>query len=169
MAQMFLPENTPAPPFSAKAQVSQRPISLAAAKGKLLLIFHSYQTAPVAARITRAVRELHQRPEQVLIASVADMRVVPRLLRGTAKAIIKNAYTEAARQVPAGQDPADHIIILADWRGALFEAYCVPSTSQQVALVLVDESKVIAGSYSGARPEQAALSLLAQSRSADDS
>ena len=166
---MFLPEGTPAPPFSAKAQVSQRPISLAAAKGKLLLIFHSYQTAPVAAGITRTVREIHQHPDQVLIARVADMRVVPRLLRGTAKEIIKNAYREAAREVPASQDPANHIIILADWRGALFEAYQVPPTSRQVALVLVDESKVIAGSYSGARPEQAALSLLAKNRSADDS
>ena len=161
---MFLPDDTPAPPFSAKAQVIQRPISLKVAKGKLLLIFHSYQTALVAARITRAVREHYHTPHQALIVSVAFMRVVPRLLRGTAKAIIKNAYTEAARQVPAGQDPADHIIILADWSGALFRAYRVPPTSQQPALVLVDESKVIAGSYSGDQPEQAALSLLAGSR-----
>jgi len=169
MAQIFLPDNTPAPPFSAKAQVSQRPVSLTAAKGKLLLIFHSYQTAPVAAGITRAVRERYHSPDQVLIASVADMRVVPRLLRSTAKAIIKNAYSEAAREVPAGQDPADHIIILADWSGAMFQAYRVPATSRQVALVLIDESKVIAGSYSGDQPEQAALSLLARSRPAGNS
>jgi hypothetical protein len=166
---MFLPDNAPAPPFSAKAQVSQRPISLGAATGELLLIFHSYQTALAAARITRAVREVYPEPDQVLVASAADMRVVPRLLRGTAKAIIKNAYLEASRQVPAGQDPADHIIILADWTGALFEAYQVPDTNQQVALVLVDKSKVIAGSYFGAQPEVAALSLLARSRSSDDS
>ena len=68
-----------------------------------------------------------------------------------------------------GQDPADHIIILADWTGALFDAYQAPATDRQVALVLIDESKVIAGSYFGARPEQAALFLLAKNRSADDS
>lgn len=162
---MFLPENTPAPPFSAKAQVSQRPISLNVASGELLLVFHSYQTALVAARITRAVREVYPRPDQVMVVSVADMRVVPRLLRGTAKAIIKNAYTEASRQVPPGQDPADHIVILADWNGALFEAYRVPATSQHVALVLVNQAKTIAGHHYGPQPEQAALALLARSKS----
>jgi hypothetical protein len=86
-----------------------------------------------------------------------------------AKAIIKNAYLEASGQVPTGQDPADHIIILADWSGALFEAYLVPATSQHVALVLIAESKVITGSYFGAQPEEAALSLLAKSRSSNDS
>jgi hypothetical protein len=166
---MLLPDNTPAPPFSAKAQVSQRPISLATAAGKLLLIFHSYQTALVAARITRSIREVDPRPDQVLVVSVADMRAVPRLLRGTAKAIVKNAYLEASRQVPAGQDPADHIIILADWTGALFKAYRVPATDRHVALALIDESKVIAGSYFGAQPEEAALSLLAKSQSSDNS
>jgi len=162
---MFLSDHTPAPPFSGKAQVSQRSISLGSAPGELLLIFHGYQTAPVTARIIRAVREVYPDPNQVLVVSVADMRVVPRLLRGTAKGFIKKAYLEASRQVPAGQDPADHIIILADWTGALFKAYRVPATSQQVALVLVDKSKAIAGSCFGAQPEQAALSLLARSRS----
>jgi hypothetical protein len=169
MAQPFLPNDTAAPTFSARAQVSQRPIDLATAKGDLLLIFHSYQTATVAAKITRAVREVYQSPDQVLIASVADMRIVPRLLRGTAKAIIKNAYSEAANLVPAGQDPADHIIILADWSGALFKAYRVPPTTQQVALILINQAKAIAGHYTGAQPEQAALSLLAGSSSAGDS
>lgn len=166
---MLLPDNTPAPPFSAKAQVSQRPVSLSAATGELLLVFHSYQTALIAARITRAVKEVYPAPDQVMVVSVADMRVVPRLLRGTAKAIIKNAYLEASRQVPDGQDPADHILILADWTGALFEAYRVPPTNQHVALVLIDKAKVIAGNHFGAQPEDAALSLLARSRSSDNS
>lgn len=157
---MFLPEESPAPPFSARAQVSQRPIDLNVAAGELLLLFHSYQTAPIAARLIRAVREQYPSPDQVLVVSVADMRIVPRLLRGTARRIIKNAYQEASQQVPTGQDPADHIIILADWSGALFKAYQVPSTSRQVALVLIDETKAIAGNYMGAQPEQAALALL---------
>ncbi len=161
---MFLPEESPAPPFSARAQVSQRPIDLNAAAGELLLLFHSYQTAPIAARLTRAVREHYPSPDQVLVVSVADMRIVPRLLRGTARRIIKNAYQEASQQVPAGQDPADHIIILADWSGALFKAYQVPPTSRQVALVLVDQTKAIAGNYLGAQPEQAALALLARTQ-----
>lgn len=165
---MFLPENTSAPPFSLKAEVSGRLINLGAAAGDLLLIFHSYQTAPGAAKTIRVVREVYPSPDQVLVACVADMRVVPRLLRGMAKAVIRNVYREAARQVPAEHDPADHIIILADWSGALFKAYQIPPTSGQVALVLIDRAKTIAGNYFGTQPEQAALSLVADNKLSGD-
>ena len=165
---MFLPENTPAPTFSLKAEVSGRLINLGAAAGNLLLVFHNYQTVPVAAMTIRTVREVYPSPDQVLIISVADMRVVPRLLRGAAKAVIRNAYKEAARQVPAEHDPADHIIILADWSGTLFKAYQVPRISGQVALVLIDSAKTIAGNYFGAQPEQAALSLMAGGKPSSD-
>ena len=166
---MFLPDNTPAPSFSLKAEVSERPVSLRSTTGTLLLVFHSYQTASVVAEVIRAVRDVYPSPDQVLIAAIADMRVVPRLLRGTAKAFIKNAYNDATRQVPPGQDPTDHIIILSDWNGTLYKAYQAPLTNKQVALVLVNDDKVIAGSYFGAQPEQAALSLLADGRISSDS
>jgi len=166
---MFLPDKTPAPPFSLKAEVSERPVSLQSTTGALLLVFHSYQTASVVAEVIGAVRNIYLSPDQVLIANIADMRVVPRLLRGTAKAIIRKAYNDATRQVPAGQNPADHIIILSDWNGDLYKAYQVPLTNRQVALVLVNSAKVIVGSYFGAQPAQAALSLLADGRILSDS
>lgn len=158
---MFLPNGTPAPAFSSKAVVSERPISPQNTAGALLLIFHSYQTAAAVAKVIQTVREVYPNPDQVLLASVADMRIVPRLLRGTAKNIMRNAYKKAANQVPPGQDPADHIIILPDWNGVIFKAYRVPDVAGQVALVLIDESKVIQGSYLGAQPAQAALVLIA--------
>ena len=164
---MFLPDNTPAPAFSLKAEVSQRLITLQTANGILLLIFHGYQTASYVAEITRTVRINYPSPEQVLIAAVADLRIVPRLLRGSAKVIIRNAYHDAAKQIPDGQDPADHIIILADWNGSLFSAFQVPPTNRQVALVLVNDSQVIGGTYMGDQPAQAALRLLEGSLPAD--
>jgi hypothetical protein len=159
---MFLPEGTPAPAFSSKAVFSQRLISPQNTAGALLLIFHSYQTATTVAEVIQAVREVYPNPDQVLLASVADMRIVPRFLRGAAKNIMRNAYKEAARHVPSGQDPADHIIILPDWNGVIFKAYQVPDVAEQVALVLVNESKMIQGSYLGAQPAQAALALMAK-------
>lgn len=156
----FLSAGKPAPPFALEAEVSERPVNLQSVDGPLLLVFHSYQTASTVAEVIRSVRQKYPLPEQTMIASVADMRVVPRLLRGTAKAFIKNAYNEASREMPAGQDPADHIVILADWEGALFDAYQVPRTDRQAALVLVNEAKIISGSYIGSQPAQAALSLL---------
>ena len=165
---MFLPDNTPAPTFSLRAQVSDRLVTLKSATGALLLIFHSYQTAPDVAGVIRAVRVSYPSPDQVLIAGVADMRVVPRFLRGTAKTIIRNAYLEASKQIPAGQNPADHIIILADWNGAFNKAYRVPPTNRHVALVLINDAKLISGSYFGPQPEQAVLSLLASERNSSD-
>ncbi len=157
---MFLPDGTPAPPFFMTAEVNGRAVDLQSQAGALLLIFLSYQTTAEVGNVTRAVREIYPSPDQVLIVGIADMRIVPRLLRGTAKAFIKSAYKEAASEVPAGEDPADHILILADWDGALYEAYRAPLTDGQVALVLVNDVKEISGSYYGAQAAQAALTLL---------
>ena len=158
-----------APPFSLKAEVSQRPVNLQSAAAPLLLVFHSYQTVSTVADVIRAVRQKYPLPEQTLIAGVADLRVVPRLLRSTAKAFIKSAFNEASKEVPAGHDPADHIIILSDWDGALFNAYQVPRTDQQAALVLVNDTQTVAGSYFGSQPAQAALSLLENLRLSSNS
>jgi hypothetical protein len=158
---MFLADGIPAPPFSLKAVVSERPINSQNIAGAFLLIFHSYLTVFIVGEVIQAVREVYPSPDQVLIASVADLRIVPRLLRGTAKNIVRKAYKEAAKQIPSGHDPANHIIILPDWNGVIFKAYRVPDTSGQVALVLINESRVIQGSYHGAQPAQAALALLA--------
>ena len=164
---MFLPDDSPAPSFSMKAEVSQRLISLETAAGALLLIFHGYQAVSAVAEITHAVRKSYPSKEQVLIAAVADLRIVPRMFRGPAKAIIRNAYHNAAEQIPDGQNPADHIIILADWKGSLFSAYQVPPTKGQVALVLVNDSKVMSGTYMGDQPARAALRMLENCLPAD--
>ena len=158
---MILADGTTAPPFSMKAEVSQRTVSLGDTPGKLLLIFNSYQTVDMVGKVIGAVRAAYPGADHVLIAAVSDMRIVPRLLRGAAKAFIKNAYNDAAKQIPSGEDPADHIIILADWNGALFDAYQVPATNKEVALVLIGAAKTIEGSYHGADAAETALALLA--------
>ena len=160
MNMNFLSSGTPAPPFSMTAAVSNRPISLQNKADFLLLIFHSYQTANIVGDVIQAVREARPHPEDVLIAGVSDMRIVPRFLKGMAEKIIKNAYDEATRRVPAGQDPADHIIILPDWKGAVFTNYQVPDTSEEVALVFIGRTREILGSYMGPHPQKAALRLL---------
>lgn len=165
----FIAEGVPAPPFVIKAEVSGRSLTPNSGSGALLLVFHSYQTASTVGEIIRAIRQVYPDPGQVLIAGVTDMQVVPRFLRGTAKTFIQNAYHEASKEVPPGQDPADHIIILPDWDGAVHRAYQAPPTNSHVALVLIDEAQLIAGSYFGERPAQAALALLANGRPAPHS
>ncbi len=162
---MLLPVGSPAPHFSLTAIASNRQINPASATGLLLLIFHSYQTVDEARLIIRAVRESYPSPDQILIASVADMRIVPRLARGMAKRIMQNAYEEAKKEIPEGHEPSDHIIILPDWYGKVFDAYNVPNTSGEVALVIIYESQIVQGSYKGHEPVMAVLELLAEIQS----
>ena len=161
---MFLPDNTPAPAFSFEAVGSGRPVTLQSTSGSILLVFHSYQTSASVATVIRTVREVYPRPNEVLVVGVADLRPVPRLLRGVVRGFIEDAYKDASKQIPDGQNPADHVIILADWNGALYKAYKVPLTNRQLALIAINNAKEIAGNYFGAQPAQAALSLLANIR-----
>ncbi len=156
----FLATGSPAPDFSLRAVVSERSISPTNMPGQLLLIFHGYQAAALVGRTIQAIRGFYPDPQQLLIASVADMRIVPRLLRGMAEKIMRDAYHQAAARVPADQDPADHIIILPDWQGRVFAAYQIPENKGQVALVLIDQAQLIQGSYLGDKPQEAALTLL---------
>ena len=156
----FLPPSSPAPDFALTAVVSERTVSPQNTPGRLLLIFHGYETAVLAGSVIAGVREVHPDPQQLLIASVADLRVVPRLLKGMAEKIMRDAYQQAAQQVPPEENAADHVVILPDWAGTVFEAYGVPKSNGQVALVLVDEESQIGGSYLGDAPLAGALTLL---------
>ena len=156
----FLPAGSPAPDFSLTAVVSERTISPTNITGQLLLIFHGYQAAALVGRTIEAIRAVYPDPQQLLIASVADMRIVPRLLRGMAEKIMGDAYHQAAAHVPSGQEPADHIIILPDWQGRVFAAYQIPENKGQVALVLIDQDQLIQDTYLGHEPQEAALALL---------
>lgn len=67
-----------APHFSLLAAGSGRRVSLDGTAGRrLVLIFHLQGTAPTAREINRAVRARHPSPDDVLIASVIDLSMVP--------------------------------------------------------------------------------------------
>ena len=74
---------------------------------------------------------------------------------------MQNAYEDACKQIPEGQEPSDHIIILPDWSGKVFKAYKVPNTSRHPALALINEQQIIQGTYTGDQPIKAALKLIA--------
>ena len=156
----FLANGSAAPDFSLTAVVSKRRISPLQMPGKTLLFFHGYQTAVQVGAVVKALKEDYPDPEQVVMASVVDLRAIPRFIHGLARKIMRDAYHQAAREVPDGQEVPDHIIILPDWKGVAFEAYQVPKRNDQVALVLIDEGHLIQGSYLGHEPLQGALALL---------
>ena len=69
-----------APYFNALAADSGREVSLGTCAGRrLVLVFHAQSTAWAAERVNRAVRERYPSSEEVVVASVVDLSLVPPL------------------------------------------------------------------------------------------
>src|SRR5687768_16424081 len=66
----------------------------------LLLIFHGHAGAETALNINTTVREKFPSTEQLLIASVVDLRHIPRYMRSAVELTLASAYRQAARSVP---------------------------------------------------------------------
>jgi hypothetical protein len=158
----ILTNGRPAPDFTLTAVVSERQVSPLQAPGKFLLFFHSYHTAMEVGAVVKELKAEYMDIDQVAMASVVDLRGIPRFIHPLAKKIMRDAYHQAAREVPDDHEVADHIIILPDWKGKAFKAYQVPASSDKVALVLIDEKKKVQGSYVGQKPLAGALQLLAE-------
>ena len=148
-----------APYFSMLAAGSGRRVTLRSAAGRrLVLIFHLQGTAPTARDINRSVRARHPSPDDVIVASVIDLSVVPPVYWMTVSLILNQAYDRAATELPPDYDPAEYVIILPDWGGLVSRKYDVRNTNRAAAITVVDSS--VAGSYQGERPVEAVLDLL---------
>jgi hypothetical protein len=151
-----------APHFSLLAAGSGKRISLEGAAGrKLVLIFHLQGTAPTAREINRAVRARHPSPEDVLIASVIDLSMVPPVYWMTVGLVLNSAYERATKEeLPPEIAAEDYVIICPDWGGFVSRKYQARKTGRAAAIVVVDEDSNIAGSYQGERPVEAVLGML---------
>ncbi len=127
----------------------------------LVLLFHNQHSLDSVRDLQRSVRNRYPSAQDVTVASVADTSRAPRLLRGVIEAALKRAYVEASKFVPSDLDPADYVIILPDWSGEVTRAYGVGNVDREGQVVVIDGKGLLVGSYQGAQPGQAALSLLA--------
>lgn len=150
-----------APDFSLLAAGSGRRVTLRGNDGRpVVLIFHLQGTAPTAREINRAVRERYPDPDEVLVASVIDLSIVPPVYWVTVSLVLGQAYEKAAAELPPDADPADYIVILPDWGGRVSRAYDVRRTERAAAIVIIDRDSNIAASYQGERPVEAVLEVL---------
>ena len=155
-----------APDFDLLAAGSGRRVRLRGLAGrKLVLVFHLQGTAPTAREINRAVRERFPDAEEVFIASVIDLSIVPSLYWMTVGLVLNSAYEQAARELPPDVDPAEYLVILPDWGGRVsrdygVRNYGVRNTGRAAAIVVVDEDSNVTLSYQGERPVEAVLEAL---------
>lgn len=99
-----------APHFSLLAAGSARRVSLRAeAGGRVVLVFHLQGTAPTARGVNRAVRARFPDPEEVLVASVIDLAIVPPLYWISISLILNQAYDRTVEEVPPGVDPSEYV------------------------------------------------------------
>ncbi len=154
-----------APYIGALAAGSGREVSLRTCAGRrLVLIFHAQNTAWAAEQVNQAVRERYPSSEEVVVASVVDLSLVPPLYWLTASVMVGQAYEKAAREVaregPSEMDPAEYVLILQDWGGFICQRFGVRGVSQEAAVVVIDENADIAGFYQGREPVEAVLQML---------
>ena len=125
------------------AVVSGREISLREAGIPLVLIFHAQDTARDALEVNLAVRGVHPDPAEVMVASVIDLRSFPSMFRGMVKSELEKAYHNAAGRLPEGADPADHVVLLPDWDGSVFDSVGIKNANDQAAVVVADRQGMV--------------------------
>ena len=155
-----------APNFSLLAAGSGRRVSVRGEAGRpLVLIFHLQGTAPTAREINRAVRARYPSPEDVSVASVVDLSVVPPVYWMTVGLVLASAYEGAAREVPPDADPSEYVIIVPDWGGLVSRKYGARNTGRAAVVAVIDAESRLVGVYQGERPVEAVLDLLGRSSS----
>jgi len=125
-----------------------------------LLIFHGRNTSEAVRSVNGPVRDEYPSAEQLLVISIADLHVVPGLLRGVVQAFIKDAYEEAIQELPQGWEPIDYLLILPDWDGKVTKAFQMKNTDGKAGLAVLDGNAKVLGTYQGDNLANQALKLL---------
>jgi hypothetical protein len=121
---------------------------------KVVVIFHLQGTAPTAREINHAVRAHHPDPEDVLVASVIDLSIVPPFYWMSVGLILNQAYDGATEDLPPDANPAEYVVILPDWGGLVSRNYGARNTGRAAAIVVLDEEGGVAVSYQGSGPSR---------------
>lgn len=148
------------PDVTMKAAGSEREVHLPGIGIPAILIFHGQDTADAALDVNKAVRKEHPLAGEVFIASVIDLRSFPSMFHGMVKPALEKAYFNAAGKVPDGADPADLVVLLPDWDGAVHDAVGVIDSTRDAALVLVDaRARILRIEQGGPLADKALASL----------
>jgi hypothetical protein len=161
MATDTLAVGSMAPRFTLTTIGSKRTFKLADLRGRqVLLLFINRHNAPAARELIEQLRHRQPDHEKLTVAMILDLHAVPKLLRGPAERFIEGTYAEAAALIPAPYDPADHVLLLPDWTGQLFQGYRFDPASDDMAAVLIDETGTITAVIRAADTAEQVLTLV---------
>ena len=132
------------PDVTMTAAGSGREVKFKEIGGPVILIFHGQDTANAALEVNKAVRQRFPGVDEVFLASVIDLRSFPSMFRSMVGAAIEKAYFNAAGKIPAGADPADLVVLLPDWDGAVHDTVGVVGSPERAAVVVADgEARIV--------------------------
>jgi hypothetical protein len=128
---------------------SERKIALNNIGIPAVLIFHGRNNASASEAINGPVREKYPSASSVLVATIMDLHIAPRLLRGVVEAFIRNAYEDACKKLPKDMAPRDYLVLLPDWDGKLTKHFGFKDTDHQAGVVVLDRQGNVIGVYQG--------------------
>lgn len=114
-----------------------------------VLIFHGRGNSEASQDVNRPVRDKYPDASDLLVASILDLHIAPRLLRGVVEAFIRDAYEDACKKLPDGLLPRDYLILLPDWDGKLSKSFGLKDTDRQAGVVVLDSQANVVGVYQG--------------------
>ncbi|MCB0046231.1 MAG: NAD(P)/FAD-dependent oxidoreductase [Caldilineaceae bacterium] len=148
------------PGGSLTAAGSKREFQRHALPGPMLFVCHGENNTGAVAVVSEHVRAQIPDPAELLIASCVDLRHVPRMFRAIAQRAMGQAYEKTAELIPADLDPADHVIILPDWDGAVAKSLGFTDVSKEAGVGLVAADGRILGAAQGLDGVDALLQAL---------
>jgi hypothetical protein len=134
-----------------------------------VLLFLARETSNDGAPVIARLREEYPLASEVLMASVVDLHIVPRLVRGVAEAAMRLSYDKAVERFPqefkppqpgTPVDPADYILILPDWDAAVTRDFGMRNPARTPGLAVLDRHGAVVGLQEGGDLVQKALSSL---------
>lgn len=141
--------------------VSAQELTLNALGRAAVLVFHGQDTAAEAMAVNKTVRAVYPNPDEVLIASIIDLRPFPSMFHGMVQPELEKVYHKAVAKLPDDVDAAALVVLLPDWKGAAHEACGVRNSTGEAVVVVADAQGRVLATAQGTDLGAAALAALA--------
>jgi hypothetical protein len=141
----MLKPGDPLPKFSFQAAVSGKAVDNALVKGKrAVLMVHTGKDTETPKGVARVVREKWPDANDVVLASVIDLRAFAGMWRRVAEAKLKESHGKlSAKAQQMGLDPAEHVLLVADWDGTAAATLGVDPAAGAAVVVAGRDGKVL--------------------------